>query len=98
MPIMAKLKKPGHVSQQAWDAVDSPALTEEIMRGLRPASETFPQLAKEAARKRGQRGPQKRPRKVTVSLRLDREIIAAYKAGGRGYQTRMAAVLEKNVR
>jgi uncharacterized protein (DUF4415 family) len=95
---MAKPKKPGHVSQQVWNAVDSPALTQEIMRALRPASETFPQLAKGAARKRGQRGPQKKPRKVTVSLRLDREIIAAYKAGGRGYQTRMATVLEKNAR
>jgi uncharacterized protein (DUF4415 family) len=95
MLIMAKHRKPGHVSQRVWDAVDSPVLTEEILGALRPASETFPQLA---ARKRGQRGPQKKPRKVTVSLRLDREIIAAYQAGGRGYQTRMAAVLEKNAR
>ncbi len=95
---MAKLKRPDHISQQNWDAVDSPALTEKIILDMRPASETFPELAKQAARKRGQRGPQKRPRKVTVSLRLDREIIAAYKAGGKGYQSRMAAVLEKNAR
>jgi uncharacterized protein (DUF4415 family) len=98
MRTMAKRKKPDHISQQDWDAVDSPALTEKIVLDLRPASETFPELAKQAARKRGQRGPQKRPRKVTVSLRIDREVIAAYKAGGKGYQSRMAAVLEKNAR
>ena len=98
MPTMAKRKRPDHISQQGWDAVDSPALTEKILLDLRPASEAFPDLAKQAGRKRGQRGPQKRPRKVTVSLRLDREIIAAYKAGGKGYQSRMAAVLEKNAR
>jgi uncharacterized protein (DUF4415 family) len=95
---MAKRKKPDHISQQDWVAVDSPVLTEKIMLDLRPASEAFPELAKQAARKRGQRGPQKRPRKVTVSLRLDRDVIAAYKAGGKGYQSRMAAILEKNAR
>jgi uncharacterized protein (DUF4415 family) len=95
---MPKRKRPDHISQQDWSAVDSPALTEKILLDLRPASDAFPELAKQAARKRGQRGPQKRPRKVTVSLRLDREIIAAYKAGGKGYQSRMADVLEKNAR
>jgi uncharacterized protein (DUF4415 family) len=97
MRTMAKRKKPEHIIQQDWDAVDSPALTEKIVLDLRPASETFPELAKQA-RKRGQRGPQKRPRKVTVSLRLDLEVIAAYKADGKGYQSRMADILKKNAR
>ncbi|MGP0096540.1 MAG: BrnA antitoxin family protein [Terriglobales bacterium] len=33
-----------------------------------------------------------------IALRLERKTVEAYKAGGRGYQTRMAAVLEKHAK
>jgi uncharacterized protein (DUF4415 family) len=96
---MAKNKKPQHISQNNWDAVDSPPLSDDILAAMKPARETFPDLAEESARrKRGQRGPQKKPRKVMISLRLESSIVDAYKAAGRGYQTRMAAVLEKHAR
>ena len=49
-------------------------------------------------RKRGQRGAQKKPRKVLIALRLEVSTVEAYKAGGRGYQTRMAAVLEEHAK
>jgi uncharacterized protein (DUF4415 family) len=39
-------------------------------------------------RYRGQRGPQKRPTKELVSLRIDRDIVAAYRASGSGWQNR----------
>lgn len=96
---MAKNKKPQHISQKNWDAVDSPPLSDDILAAMKPARETLPGLAEESARrKRGQRGPQKKPRKVMISLRLERSTVDAYKAAGRGYQTRMAAVLEKHAR
>jgi uncharacterized protein (DUF4415 family) len=96
---MSKKKKPANISQKDWDAVDSPPLTSEQMAALRPLAETYPALAEESARrKRGQRGPQRKPRKVPVTLRVAESTIAAYKAGGRGYQTRMAAVLDKYAR
>ena len=96
---MAKNKKPRHISQKNWDAVDSPPLSDDILAAMKPALETFPDLAEESARrKRGQRGPQKKPRKVMISLRLESSTVDAYKAAGRGYQTRMAAVLEKHAR
>jgi uncharacterized protein (DUF4415 family) len=41
---------------------------------------------------------QKKPRKVAISLRVNAETLAAYKATGKGYQTRMAAVLDKHAR
>jgi uncharacterized protein (DUF4415 family) len=92
-------KKPKNIQQADWDAIDSPPLTDSILAAMRPASETFPKpAAASAQRKRGQRGPQKKPRRITVQLRLDREVIDAYKAAGKGYQTRMAAVLAKNAR
>jgi uncharacterized protein (DUF4415 family) len=95
---MAKNKRPRHVRAKDWNAVDSPALTDD-MAARRPARETFPELAGVSAkRKRGERGPQKKPRKVLISLRVEADTVAAFKAGGRGYQTRMAAVLKKHAK
>jgi uncharacterized protein (DUF4415 family) len=46
-------------------------------------------------RKRGQRGPQRNPVKMAVSLRVDEDVLAKYKATGRGWQTRMTEALRK---
>jgi uncharacterized protein (DUF4415 family) len=93
---MAKNKRPRHVTAKDWDAVDSPALSDDILAAMRPARDTFPELAEASAkRKRGERGPQKKPRKVLISLRVEAGTLEAFKAKGRGYQTRMAAVLKK---
>jgi uncharacterized protein (DUF4415 family) len=93
---MAKNKRPRHVSPKEWDAVDSPALSDDILVAMSPARDTFPELAEASAkRKRGERGPQKKPRKVLISLRVEAATLEAFKAKGRGYQTRMAAVLQK---
>ena len=35
------------------------------------------------------RGPQKAPTKVLTSLRLDADVIAFFRAQGRGYQSRI---------
>jgi uncharacterized protein (DUF4415 family) len=74
-------------------------LTDDILAAMKPARETFPELAQGLSkRKRGGRGPQKKPRKVLISLRVEADTVKAFKAGGRGYQTRMAAVLKKHAR
>ena len=73
---------------------DNPLWTDEDFARMRPAHEVFPELvAYSEARKRGQRGPQKKPNKVLISLRISAEALAAYKRGGKGYQTRMAEIL-----
>lgn len=97
---MAKNKKrPRYISSRDWDAVDSPALSDDILAAMRPARETFPELAEASAkRKRGERGPQKKPRTVLISLRVEAGTVEAFKAQGRGYQTRMAAVLKKHAK
>ncbi len=41
------------------------------------------------------RGPNKRPVKASTTLRLPADTLARWKATGKGWQTRMAAVLEK---
>jgi uncharacterized protein (DUF4415 family) len=38
-------------------------------------------------------GPATRPRKVLLSLRVDHDVLAWFRARGPGYQTRMSAVL-----
>jgi len=43
------------------------------------------------------RGPQKAARKVPTALRLSPEVVAFFKAGGRGWQTRVDEVLRKYV-
>ena len=52
-------------------------------------TETVPKETADAIRRyRGQRGPQKSPTKELISLRVDRDVAAAYRATGPGWQTR----------
>jgi uncharacterized protein (DUF4415 family) len=46
-------------------------------------------------RKPGQRGPQAAPTKTLVSVRYSPEVIAFFKAGGAGWQTRMDDALKQ---
>lgn len=46
--------------------------------------------------KRG-RGPQKAPTKVLTTIRLDSDVMAFFRAQGRGYQTRINETLRKAV-
>jgi uncharacterized protein (DUF4415 family) len=69
---------------------ENPEWTAEAMRTAKPFGEVFPATAR--AIKRG-RGPQKTPTKRPVSLRLDPDVLAAYRATGKGWQARMNATL-----
>jgi uncharacterized protein (DUF4415 family) len=48
-----------------------------------------------AARRPGQRGAQVAPTKTLVSVRYSPEVIAYFKAGGAGWQTRMDDALKQ---
>jgi uncharacterized protein (DUF4415 family) len=54
-------------------------------------------VALDARRPRGQLGPQKRPTKVSVTVRYSPEVVAYFKATGDGWQARMDAVLREYV-
>jgi uncharacterized protein (DUF4415 family) len=58
----------------------------------KPFAEAFPDLA---ARLRPVRGKQKAPTKELVSLRLDRDVLAAFRSTGPGWQARINAALRK---
>jgi uncharacterized protein (DUF4415 family) len=78
---------------------ENPEWTDADFARSKPARETFPDLVADwEKRKRGQRGPQKAPVKEAVSLRVDKDVLARYKATGRGWQSRMNAVLRRGTK
>ncbi len=78
-------------TQDDWDEVsDNPEWTAEDFRNAKPFKEVFPDLYESWKRSRG---PQKAPTKQLVSLRLDQDVIAHFKAQGARWQTRINAAL-----
>ncbi|HVY21348.1 MAG TPA: BrnA antitoxin family protein [Bauldia sp.] len=69
--------------------------TAEDFRRARPAREVLPKSFFDALEARRARGPQKSPTKQLVSLRLDRDVLAKFKSGGEGWQSRMNDALRK---
>jgi uncharacterized protein (DUF4415 family) len=93
-----------------WDAVDahpladrpdedSPELDDEWFKNARPASEVLPEifgaeLAAEMLKPKGGRPVLENP-KVFTGIRLDADVLDAFKAGGKGWQTRINAALKQ---
>jgi uncharacterized protein (DUF4415 family) len=70
---------------------DNPEWSARDFKRAKPFAEALPALAQS---RRG-RGPQKTPTKVAVSLRLSREVVERFKAGGPGWQSRIDKALKK---
>jgi uncharacterized protein (DUF4415 family) len=71
------------------------------MAKARPAAEVLPGLIGAKATKellrRGKGRPPKEDRKVNQTLRLDPDVLGAYRREGRGWQTHMNEVLRQNM-
>jgi uncharacterized protein (DUF4415 family) len=81
-------------TKEDWDIVsDNPEWTEEDFKLARPFAEVFPELAASIARSRGR--PSLESPKKQVTLRLDADLIARYKASGKGWQSRINDDLRK---
>lgn len=84
-------------TKEDWDAVDSPELTDEELSQMRPAREVLPPEffagLDELRRARG------RPRvdnpKEAVTLRVDPDTVAKFKAKGADWRAKMAEALDK---
>jgi uncharacterized protein (DUF4415 family) len=72
--------------------VENPEWTTGDFARARPAPEVVPDVV--ALARRG-RGPQKRPTKRLVSLRLDPDVIEHFRARGPGWQARINNTLRK---
>jgi uncharacterized protein (DUF4415 family) len=74
---------------------DNPEWTEEDFKNARPFVEVFPELAERIRRARGR--PVLENPKKQVTLRLDSEVVARFRAGGPGWQSRINEILRKAV-
>jgi len=75
-------------------------LTAEDLKHFRPASEVLPEimgaaLATEMLRPKKIGRPMSETPKQPIRIRLDADVLAAFKAGGRGWQTRINAALKE---
>ena len=76
---------------------DNPEWTEEDFARAKPANE-FPELMAALYPKRGRpKGSVKPDTKQQVSLRLDKDIIAHFRATGAGWQSRINAALRREL-
>lgn len=65
-------------------------LSADDLAQFRPAAEVLPPSLQ---KKLGVRGPQKRPTKERITIRLSRDVLEQFRATGEGWQTRMDAAL-----
>ena len=77
---------------------ENPEWTVEDFKQARPASEVLPELFKprvaaEMLKPRGR--PKAGATKTHINIRLDAEIVNAFKATGRGWQTRINRALRE---
>ena len=78
------------------DDPDNPELTADDFAKMRPAAEVLPPEALSAFKR--VRGPQKAPTKRQVTLRLDEDVLAFFKADGAGWQSRINEALRRTAR
>jgi uncharacterized protein (DUF4415 family) len=92
--LQSEFKEGRGYSKEDWDAVsDNPEWTEEDFKNARPFAEVFPELAESIRRARGRPAVEKPKRQI--SLRLDPDVIDAFKATGKGWQGRINEALRK---
>ena len=86
MPKKSLTNKSGQVKE----------LTGNVMRIMKPAGEVLPKKLLDVLpkRKRGERGLQKRAKKIQITQRYKPEIVHYFKSTGEGWQTRIEHVLE----
>jgi uncharacterized protein (DUF4415 family) len=87
---LAKLKKRSDSEIDVTDTPYNAHSAQDVSRFWENATAKPPRL-------RGQRGPQRRPTKQMVSMRLDRLVVEHFKADGPHWQTRVNNTLLKIV-
>lgn len=95
-PLTAK--EEAEIQKMIASDPDNPELTDEQLASMRPFKEVFPDLTASMEREIAARGrPRLEQTKTPVTIRLDPDVIAKFKAGGKGWQSRMNDALRKAV-
>ncbi len=81
--------------------VDNPEWTPEDMAKARPAADVLPGLigakATDELLRRGKGRPLKEDRKVNQTIRLDPDVLEAFRNEGKGWQSLINQVLRQNM-
>ncbi len=72
-------------------------LTDKDFKRFKPLTEANPSLLAKIKRGVGERGPQKAPTKVPISIRVSPEVAEYFRAAGKGWQSRIDRVLKEYV-
>lgn len=94
---MSNTKKPNATRSDA----DNPEWTQEDMAKARPAADVLPGLigakATDELLRRGRGRPSKEDRKVNQTIRLDPDVLEAFRNEGKGWQSLINQVLRQNM-
>ncbi len=81
---------------------DNPELTDEDFARMRPAKEVLPEILPAKAAERMLKSKRGRPLKTSpkehINLRVDADVLAAFRAKGKGWQSRMNKALRDFVK
>ena len=72
-------------------------LTADELKMFRPLSEANPALLAKIKKGVGERGPQKSPTKIPISIRVSPEVAEYFRSEGKGWQGRINNVLKEYV-
>ena len=72
-------------------------LTADELKKFRPLSEVNPALLAKIKKGVGERGPQKSPTKIPISIRVSPEVAEYFRSEGKGWQGRINNVLKEYV-
>ena len=89
---------PKDYSDAPIDDPDSPELTPEMIRLMRPMREVYPEFVKEVERTRARGRPKLEHPKIQVTLRLDADVVGGFKEDGPGWQGRINEALKKSIK
>ena len=80
-------KKPDHIKQEDWDAVESPPLSNKMLSRMQSVRKAHPNMPARV------RGKQKKTTKKQLTIRLNQEVVEYFKLQGKGWQTKINEVL-----
>ncbi len=72
-------------------------LTADDLKKFKPLSEANPALYAKIRKGVGERGEQKSPTKIPISIRVSPEVINYFRAKGKGWQGRIDSILKDYV-
>ncbi|PCJ85555.1 MAG: hypothetical protein COA54_11130 [Thiotrichaceae bacterium] len=72
-------------------------LTADDLKKFKPLSEANPALYAKIKKGVGERGAQKSPTKIPISIRVSPEVVDYFRAKGKGWQGRIDSILKDYV-